>query len=219
MTADPETISRTKHVWLARLEFEHDETVLAPRPWTVTQAVWAAELSYRAPHGPILELCAGVGHIGIIAALESRRRLVQVDHSPMACHFARKNASRAGLGDSVEVRCAELTDSVGDGERFPLVIADPPYIPTAGVGRFPEDPIDAIDGGADGLDLARLCLTVMADVLMPGGAGLLQVAGREQVEQLRRELPSRLHEHESRLYGPDRAVMLLTFASPTRAER
>ena len=42
-------------------------------------------------------------------------------------------------------------------ERFAVVIADPPWVPRADTGRYPEDPVLAIDGGDDGLDLARAC--------------------------------------------------------------
>ena len=46
---------------------EADASVLTPRPWTLVQSAWAAELSPGAPAGPILELCCGAGHIGLAA--------------------------------------------------------------------------------------------------------------------------------------------------------
>ena len=63
-------------------------------------------------------------------------------------------------------------------ERFALVLADPPYIPSTDTGTFPEDPLSAIDGGDDGLDLARLCLSVAATHLAAGREVLLQLLGR-----------------------------------------
>jgi len=48
----------------------------------------------------------------------------------------------------VEVRCADLGSAVAEGERFPLVLADPPYVPSGEAGDFPDDPEVAIDGGS-----------------------------------------------------------------------
>jgi release factor glutamine methyltransferase len=45
---------------------------------------------------------------------------------------------------------------------------------------FPEDPLSAVDGGADGLAVVRLCLDVMERHLLPGGGAVLQVRDTEQ---------------------------------------
>lgn len=165
------------------------------------QSEWAAELSPTLPDGPILELCAGAGHIGLVAALSTARKLVQVECDPIAAAFATRNADRAGLG-GYEVRVTPLDASVFPGESFPLIIADPPYVPTHDVGAFPDDPNDAIDGGADGLKFIRQCIGVAAAHLAPSGALLLQVRGRAQAEQL--------CAREVRVHDEDRAVALIT---------
>ncbi len=46
----------------------------------------------------------------------------------------------------------------------------------------------AIDGGPDGLDVARLCLELIAGHLLPGGSALLQVGTVVQAEALGDEL-------------------------------
>jgi methylase of polypeptide subunit release factors len=48
------------------------------------------------------------------------------------------------------------------------------------VPDWPEDPVVAIDGGADGLEVTRRVLTVARDHLVAGGHLLLQVAGGAQ---------------------------------------
>lgn len=181
------------------LEIAYDGSVLRPRPWTALQSLWAAELLAEAPAGPVLELCAGVGQIGLLAiaslqppAMSSgpsaRRRLVCVDSSADACRQLRRNAEAAGVADVVEVRETDLAEAVRAEERFALVIADPPWVPSDEVGRFPEDPPGAIDGGPDGLDAARACLRVAAPHLQPGGAVLLQLGSREQADAIGREI-------------------------------
>ena len=77
------------------------------------------------PDGPVLELCAGAGQIGLVVAAETGRDLVQVDTGEVACGYARRNAATAGL--RTDVRCQDLRVALAPGERFPLVLADPPY--------------------------------------------------------------------------------------------
>ena len=169
------------------LTIAFDHRVLRPRAWTVAQSEWAAEIMVTAPGGTVLELCAGAGHIGLLAAAMSGRSLVCVDANPVACDFARANALMAGLADRVEVREGRLETALADDERFPVVIADPPWVPREQTSQFPEDPLLAIDGGGDGLDVARACLQVIADHLAAGGSAVLQLGTTDQAEALRSE--------------------------------
>jgi methylase of polypeptide subunit release factors len=167
------------------LRIQYDARVLTPRPWTLLQSRWAAQLLESLPEGPVLELCCGAGQIGLAAVAESSRRLVCVDRDPAAAAYARGNAARAGLDEWVEVRESPLDQAFGEAERFALVIADPPYLRTDETGHWPDDPVGAIDGGPDGLDVARLCLRLAAEHLMARGAVLLQLGDRAQAESLR----------------------------------
>src|SRR5690606_13461150 len=160
------------------LPIEYDDTVLTPRPWTAAQSHWARELLATAPDGPVLELCAGAGHIGLLAVHGTGRALVQVDASVHACAWAVRNARRCGV--PAEVRHGRMGDMLAPQERFAVIIADPPWVPSDGVDRFPADPRTAIDGGPDGLDLARECVTIIGRHLQARGAAVLQVADREQ---------------------------------------
>lgn len=196
------------------LEVAYDERVLEPRPWTLAQSRWAAEVAADAAPGPLLELCAGVGHIGLAAAVLADRDLVQVELDPVAAAFALANANHAGWASRVEVRVGRLEDVVAAGERFPLVIADPPYLPTAEVDRFPSDPLLAIDGGADGLALVRACLVVASGHLVAGGSLLLQVAGPRQADEVAAIVAdaqqAALQMLETRVIDQARAIMLLS---------
>ena len=200
------------------LVIRYDERVLTPRPWTLMQSLWAAELAAQATSGPILELCAGAGQIGLAAAAWTGRGLVQVEADPVAAAYARTNAAAAGRDSQVEVRTARIQTALGAGERFPIILADPPYLLTADVTHWPNDPVTAIDGGADGLDLTRVCLQVASDHLTRGGVMLLQVAGEPQARAVVAVLGTTatldLAHHETRHHDRDRAVMLLTIGVP-----
>ena len=174
----------TRTMRFGSLQIRYDDRVLEPRPWTTAQSAWAAELIEQAPEGDVLELCTGAGHIGLLAIAGSDRRLVAVDASPTAAEHAADNAAAAGLAGQVEVRLGQLDEVLDADERFAVVIADPPWVPRAETGRFPQDPLLAIDGGDDGLDVARLCLEVISHHLVPGGAAVLQLGTLEQVSAL-----------------------------------
>lgn len=166
------------------LTVRFDARVLRPRPWTLAQSRWGVELLDRASPGPVLELCAGVGHIGLALAAASDRDLVLVDADRRACDHALWNAEVARLADRVSVRHGPMQEVLMPTERFAVVLADPPWVPTADVSRFPADPRHTIDGGPDGLDLARRCVTVMARHLAEHGAGVLQLRDERQAERV-----------------------------------
>ncbi len=191
------------------LTIEHGEGVLTPRPWTLLQSDWAVELEPELPAGPILELCCGVGHIGLEVVRRTDRHLVQVDLSELACSYARSNAVASGRGERVTVRCAPLLGLRASTERFGLVLADPPYLTSDDVGAHPEDPHSAIDGGADGLDLLRECVAVIDTVLAPGGTALVQVRGAEQAAHVAELIGPDLTAGAVRSHDPERAVLAL----------
>jgi methylase of polypeptide subunit release factors len=125
-----------------------------------------------------------VGQIGLLAVALEPRDLVMVDANPRACDLARRNVDEARLASRVDIRNARLETALLPGERFVGVIADPPWVPRDDVGRYPEDPTTAIDGGPEGLDVARACIEVAAAHLEPGGWLLLQLGNADQAEVL-----------------------------------
>lgn len=160
-----------------------DHRVLQPRPWTTAQSYWANALSRECPDGPILELFCGAGQIGLLAARLTGRTLVQVDQDPVAAAFARRNAAAARL--SSDVRIGSVADVLDPDEQFGLIVIDPPWVPTANVRQFPDDPASAIDGGLDGSDQVVLGLGVALRYLHPEGHAIVQVGDAGQVELVR----------------------------------
>ncbi|MEP6776174.1 MAG: methyltransferase [Chloroflexota bacterium] len=76
--------------------------------------------------GDVLDLGTGSGLLAIAAARSGARRVVALDISPAAVGCARSNVARYGIQSVVEVREG---DSFGplEGERFDLVVCNPPY--------------------------------------------------------------------------------------------
>lgn len=188
---------------------EYDDRVLRPRPWTELQSRWAAELLADAPAGPVLELCSGAGHIGLLTAALSGRELVAVDLNPAACYFTALNAEGAGLTPRVEVREGRLEEQVGAGEVFALAVADPPWVTSAEVGRYPEDPLLAIDGGDDGLAVARACVAACTGHVVAGGSLLLQLGTDAQGDRIAAEAAVDGWVEGARRQGPRGIVLRL----------
>jgi release factor glutamine methyltransferase len=167
-----------------------------------------------------LELCAGAGQIGLLTLALSpspAAQLVAVDSNPIACDFIRQNAQHAGLAERVEVREGDLTTVLDPVDRFDLIVADPPWVEHGRVPDHPGDPVLAIDGGADGLDLATACLQVAEAHLRDGSSLLLQLGSAGQVTEVVRRAEtsgSRLGFVEARHFG--RAGSLARFVAAER---
>lgn len=202
MTSTPATRPSLR---FGSLTITYDDRVLEPRPWTVEQSQWAAEILRGAGQGAVLELCAGAGQIGLLTIALTHRRLVCVDLNPAAVELTRANAEAAGLGHLVEVREGRIEEALQEGETFRVIVADPPWVPRAETDRYPEDPLLAIDGGLDGLDLARSCVALIAAHLQPGGSAVLQLGTPAQAEALLPDLDG-LRLADVRHY--DRGVLL-----------
>jgi release factor glutamine methyltransferase len=98
---------------------------------------------------------------------------VDVDERAAAC--ARRNG--------VNAICADVDGPLRAGS-FDVVTAVPPYVPTNALALLPSDvrsfePRQALDGGQDGLDVARRVARSAARILRPGGWLLMELGGEQ----------------------------------------
>lgn len=190
--------------------------VIQPRPWTIEQSIWAEALSSRCSPGPILELFAGSGHIGLEASRRTGRPALLVDQSPEACHLATETTRINRLDASVlNARVSsELCASIRPG----VVLADPPYVPRSEVGHFPADPVLAIDGGPDGFAIARALLQAVKPILRAEVPLILQLRGLDQAAAVGRWLDTQvalgMRFEQVRCFGIDRALALIRPTTP-----
>jgi release factor glutamine methyltransferase len=158
------------------LELAVNEHTLIPRPETETLVAWSLELPLP-EDAQALDLGTGSGAIALALASERPGWQVQgVDASSGALAVARDNATRLGLGQ-VRFTRSDWYNAV-HGQRFHLLVANPPYIDIAdehlrrGDLRF--EPRDALVAGQQGLaDLALLVSGAPAQ-LHSGGWLLLE---------------------------------------------
>ena len=131
----------------------------------------------------VVDLCTGSGAIAI--ALKHAMPELEVwaaDISAEALAVARTNAARLLPKDSIHFCHSDLYSSLPIA-RCSLLISNPPYIPNAEIdGLSPEvraEPVLALDGGRDGLDIIRNIIAHAPDFLCSGGALLLEADPRQ----------------------------------------
>ncbi len=172
------------------LPFVVDARVLIPRQDTekLVELVldWAQGTYLRA-----LDLCTGSGCIAVsLAKLGHFAAVVGADLSEEALTVARENGRRNGC-ENLTFRQSDLFQAFA-GERFEVITANPPYIPTAEIrGLMPEvrehDPRMALDGREDGLYFYRKLAAESLEHLTPGGRIFWEI-GWNQGEDVRQML-------------------------------
>lgn len=169
------------------LKFRVDRRVLVPRPDTETLVdVALARSAHVSMSMRLLDLCTGSGCVAITMARQRpTSRVSATDLSPDALAVARDNALRLGAYN-VAFYMGDLFAPLG-GQRFDVVTANPPYIPTAEIATLMPDVRDyeprlALDGGTDGLDLVRRIVDEAPEHLERGGLLALEIGAGEAPE-------------------------------------
>ena len=154
--------------------------VLTPRPETETILDHVLPLLPERERVRVLDLGVGSGAL-LLAILAERPAAVGlgVDVSEEALAVARENAANLGLAGRAALLRGDWTSGLAP-ESFDLVVANPPYIPSADIaGLEPEvrehEPRLALDGGPDGLDAYRRLAPEILDVLVPGGRFAVEI--------------------------------------------
>lgn len=168
-----------------RYTFKVTPDVLIPRPDT-ERAVECA-LAHLPRGGRFADLCTGSGCIAIsICAERSDVSGVMVDLSAKALEIAKENALRLGVSDRLTALCADILTDDPLGERFDLIISNPPYIPSADIEKYPSlvyEPQMALDGGSDGMRFYRALIDRFAANLKEDGAFVFEI-GYDQREAI-----------------------------------
>lgn len=178
-------ITGVKEFW--SIPFTVVPGVLIPRPDTeiLVQAVLDEVREIVAPC--ILEIGTGSGAIAVSVATEiPTARILATDTDSTALQVAERNAQAAGVSESVEFAVSDLFEKVDPDRKFHVICSNPPYIPSGEIGRLQREirdhePIQALDGGPDGLEIIRRIAVRAKGHLKPGGALILEFGdGQEQ---------------------------------------
>lgn len=161
--------------WTLDLRVSSD--TLIPRPETERLVELALERLPEDVALRVVDLGTGTGAIALaIASERPRAQVIATDASEGALAVARDNAAAHELGE-VRFRLGRWWQPLA-GERFDLVVSNPPYIaaddPHLARGDLRHEPATALAAGADGLDDIRAIVTDAGAHLHAGGWLLLE---------------------------------------------
>ncbi|WP_416965580.1 putative protein N(5)-glutamine methyltransferase [Streptomyces sp. Agncl-13] len=156
----------------------------------------------------VVDLCCGTGAVGAaLAAALGRVELHAADIDPVATRCAGRNVAAYGGHVHTGDLYAALPDALRG--RVDILAANVPYVPTDEVGLLPAEareyePLVALDGGTDGLDILREVATGAPDWLTPGGCLLVETSERQlpsAVEAFRRAGLETRSAYSEKLYA------------------
>ncbi|MFP1628445.1 putative protein N(5)-glutamine methyltransferase [Streptomyces sp. 5K101] len=158
-----------------------DSGVFVPRRRSVFLVDRAVALA--PPGALVVDLCCGSGALGaaVVDAIGGGE-LHAADIEPAAVRCARRNVAAVGghvhEGDLYGALPKKLAG------RVDVLVANAPYVPTGEIGFLPpeardHEPLIALDGGADGLDIQRRVTAEAARWLAPRGVLLVETSERQ----------------------------------------
>ncbi|HEY3873574.1 MAG TPA: putative protein N(5)-glutamine methyltransferase [Actinocrinis sp.] len=160
-----------------------DAGVFIPRRRTEFLVQQAASLA--PPRAAVVDLCCGSGAIGTaMSTLVDHAELYAADIDPAAVACASRNLAAAnGQARVFQGDLYEALPTVLRG-RIDVLIANVPYVPSSAVKLMPPEariyePLVALDGGADGLDILRRVAVEAPVWLKPDGCLVVESSERQ----------------------------------------
>ena len=165
-----------------------------PRPETERLVETAVELltpaGRRLIAPKVVEVGCGTGTISVSLAAEVPAvEAWASDVNPRAVDLTRRNAHRHGVDARVHVAEGPLLRPIPASlqGQTDLLISNPPYVRREEIAELAievqHDPVEALDGGEDGLDIYRALASAAPRWLAPGGWIALEI-GADQGESV-----------------------------------
>ena len=197
------------------LNFNVTSGVLIPRPETemlVQEAIGIAKVIGRKVR--LLDIGTGSGAIAVsLAKFINDIEIVATDSSDKALEIAGVNAKKHGVTDKIIFVKADLFPS--DSTKFDIIVSNPPYIRSSDIKTLqPEvrdhEPVQALDGGTDGLGIYRRMINDLLAHMNSGSFLLLEIGmgqAREISEMVRKAFPKCDIQFKKDLSGIERILI------------
>ena len=176
-------ILKKKEFW-SKL-FEVNENTLIPRPETELMVEKIIKI-YKGKKISILDIGTGSGCI-LISLLDELKNSngVGIDISKKALIVAKKNARNHNLAHKIKFIHKPLSNIFNI--KFDLVVSNPPYIKKSDLKNLQEDikmyePLVALDGGNDGLDVIKKVIYKAKYILKIRGKLALEIGNEQYLE-------------------------------------
>ncbi len=161
------------------LEFAVNGKVLTPRPETEILVEQCLKLlNKKSTPTSILDLGTGSGVLAIVLAKEiPQSKITAIESSTL--EVARNNALQHDVADRICFMAADFMAEDWQGP-YDLIVSNPPYIESKNLIKcMPEvrqyEPVQALDGGQDGLDYYRYIVPIALKKLQEGGWLALEI--------------------------------------------
>jgi len=172
----------TREAFLGKHRFYVDERAIIPRSYFLELLPRLDRLLRgRGPVRRAADVGTGSGCLAVLLAHHfPSARVDAIDISADALAVARINVRRHRLGRRVTLCRSDVFAAVPPAQ-YDLIVANPPYEPTARLRALPpefrREPRRALDGGRDGLAVIRRLMAQAPDRLAPHGLLLIEVGG------------------------------------------
>ena len=199
-------------------EFYVSPDCLIPRP--DTEVLCENAIRELKTGGSVADLCTGSGCIGIsmLVYREDISSMLLCDISKKALDMAKKNA----LANTVSKKCTFLLGDITrdlPNTKFDMIVSNPPYIPSGDIKNLSvevkKEPMLALDGGEDGLDIIRFLIGEGLSYLNENGKMLIEF-GYDQGKIMDTLLAQRRNEGKIKHYeiikdygGNDRVALIM----------
>ena len=165
------------------LEIDVAPGVLVPRP--ETELLVEESIKRFSGQSPMIaDVGTGSGAVAVALAVSIPSAAVHAtDTSPAALEVARANVEKHDLTERVKLVQGDLAEPLA-GMLFDAIVSNPPYIPSGEIESLqPEvrlyEPLEALDGGPDGLDVYRRLVPAARPLLREGGFVAVEAGIRE----------------------------------------
>jgi release factor glutamine methyltransferase len=159
------------------LDFHVDKNVLIPRPETelLVEQTIARAGNYQNP--AIVDVGTGCGAIAVSLAIHlPQAKIYAIDISPAALNVARRNARNHNVKDKITFLAGDLLEPLPVSAD--IIAANLPYVLTTDVPKVNTsgfEPMLALDGGLNGMDIIKKLILQAKDKLRPDGCLLLEI--------------------------------------------
>jgi len=175
-------IRKQKEFW-SRLLYV-DQRVLIPRPETETVVEVVKErFKKREASGRItmIDVCCGSGALGLAIAsfLPGKWLLTDIDADALA--VAKINCEKYSGDGPFSPVLADLFKPFDNSSDFNLIVSNPPYVKRSALPALPAgvrnfEPVRALDGGENGLEILEKLVTLSPNYLAEGGLLVTEIA-------------------------------------------
>lgn len=170
------------------VDFVVNKNVLDPRPDSESLIELVLEFAKKDDELQLLELGVGSGCLVIsLLLLLKNSTAIGVDISNLALEVAAENALKNQVAPRLNLQKSDLFSALNAGQKFDIIISNPPYIPTHQIADLQIEvrdfePILALDGGVDGMDFYRKIAKDAARFLKNNGLVFLEIGINQKAE-------------------------------------